>query len=49
MPTAGPNVVFRTRHRSDDDEPYVYVTENYGETWKSFARQSADGIDAGFT
>ena len=22
-------------HRSDDDEPYVFVTENYGETWKS--------------
>jgi photosystem II stability/assembly factor-like uncharacterized protein len=22
-------------HRSDDDEPYVYVTDNYGETWKS--------------
>ena len=22
-------------HRSDDDEPYVYVTEDYGETWKS--------------
>ena len=22
-------------HRSDDDEPYVYVTEDFGETWKS--------------
>jgi photosystem II stability/assembly factor-like uncharacterized protein len=22
-------------HRSDDDEPYVYVTEDYGATWKS--------------
>jgi photosystem II stability/assembly factor-like uncharacterized protein len=22
-------------HRSNDDEPYVYVTEDYGETWKS--------------
>jgi len=21
-------------HRSDDDEPYVYVTEDYGEKWK---------------
>ncbi len=21
-------------HRSDDDEPYVYVTDDYGETWK---------------
>jgi photosystem II stability/assembly factor-like uncharacterized protein len=21
-------------HRSNDDEPYVFVTENYGETWK---------------
>jgi photosystem II stability/assembly factor-like uncharacterized protein len=21
-------------HRSDDDEPYVFVTEDYGETWK---------------
>jgi photosystem II stability/assembly factor-like uncharacterized protein len=22
-------------HRSDDDDPYVYVTEDFGETWKS--------------
>ena len=22
-------------HRSDDDQPYVYVTEDYGQTWKS--------------
>ncbi len=22
-------------HRSDDDNPYVYVTEDYGQTWKS--------------
>jgi photosystem II stability/assembly factor-like uncharacterized protein len=22
-------------HRSNDDDPYVYVTEDYGETWKS--------------
>ncbi len=22
-------------HRSDDDEPYVFVTEDFGETWKS--------------
>jgi photosystem II stability/assembly factor-like uncharacterized protein len=22
-------------HRSDDDEPYIYVTEDHGETWKS--------------
>jgi S1-C subfamily serine protease/photosystem II stability/assembly factor-like uncharacterized protein len=22
-------------HRSDDDEPYVYVTEDYGKTWRS--------------
>src|SRR5581483_262493 len=21
-------------HRSNDDKPYIYVTENYGETWK---------------
>jgi hypothetical protein len=21
-------------HRSDDDDPYIYVTENYGETWR---------------
>lgn len=21
-------------HRSDDDEPYIFVTENYGETWR---------------
>jgi photosystem II stability/assembly factor-like uncharacterized protein len=22
-------------HRSDDDEPYVYVTEDFGQTWKA--------------
>ncbi|HKM53214.1 MAG TPA: PDZ domain-containing protein, partial [Isosphaeraceae bacterium] len=22
-------------HRSDDDQPYVYVTEDFGQTWKS--------------
>ena len=22
-------------HRSDDDEPYVFVTEDFGQTWKS--------------
>src|SRR5262249_9023832 len=22
-------------HRSDDDEPYVYVTEDFGQSWKS--------------
>jgi hypothetical protein len=22
-------------HRSNDDEPYIYVTEDFGETWKS--------------
>jgi photosystem II stability/assembly factor-like uncharacterized protein len=22
-------------HRSDDDEPYVYVTEDFGQTWRS--------------
>ena len=22
-------------HRSDDDDPYVFVSENYGETWRS--------------
>jgi photosystem II stability/assembly factor-like uncharacterized protein len=22
-------------HRSDDDEPYIYVTEDFGQTWKS--------------
>jgi photosystem II stability/assembly factor-like uncharacterized protein len=22
-------------HRSDDDDPYVYVTEDFGQTWKS--------------
>ena len=22
-------------HRSDDDKPYLFVTEDYGQTWKS--------------
>ena len=28
-------------HRSDDDEPYVYVTEDFGQTWKSLRAQPA--------
>ena len=24
-------------HRSDDDKPYLFVTEDYGQTWKSIA------------
>jgi photosystem II stability/assembly factor-like uncharacterized protein len=24
-------------HRSDDDKPYIYVTEDHGQTWKSIA------------
>jgi photosystem II stability/assembly factor-like uncharacterized protein len=24
-------------HRSDDDKPYVYVTEDFGETWKNIS------------
>src|SRR5262249_32614658 len=24
-------------HRSDDDKPYLFVTEDYGETWKPIA------------
>ena len=30
-------------HRSDDDEPYVFVTENYGETWKSLRSNLPSG------
>jgi photosystem II stability/assembly factor-like uncharacterized protein len=30
-------------HRSDDDEPYVYVTEDYGQTWKSLRANLPSG------
>ena len=30
-------------HRSDDDEPYVFVTEDYGETWKSLRADLPSG------
>jgi photosystem II stability/assembly factor-like uncharacterized protein len=30
-------------HRSDDDEPYVFVTENFGETWKPLRRNLPSG------
>jgi hypothetical protein len=30
-------------HRSDDDEPYVYVTEDFGETWKSLRANLPSG------
>jgi len=30
-------------HRSDDEEPYVYVTENFGQTWRSLRGNLPDG------
>jgi photosystem II stability/assembly factor-like uncharacterized protein len=30
-------------HRSDDDEPHVYVTEDFGQTWKSLAANLPSG------
>jgi len=30
-------------HRSDDDEPYVYVTEDFGETWRSLRENLPTG------
>jgi photosystem II stability/assembly factor-like uncharacterized protein len=33
--TAGRAYVVFDGHRSDDDEPFVFVTEDFGETWKS--------------
>jgi photosystem II stability/assembly factor-like uncharacterized protein len=30
-------------HRSDDDEPYVYVTEDFGKTWKSLRAKLPSG------
>lgn len=30
-------------HRSDDFRPYVYVTEDYGETWRSLAANLPEG------
>lgn len=32
---AGRCYVVFDAHRSDDDEPYVFVTEDFGQTWKS--------------
>ncbi len=33
-------------HRSNDDEPYVFVTEDYGQTWKSLRANLPTGPDA---
>jgi photosystem II stability/assembly factor-like uncharacterized protein len=30
-------------HRSDDDEPHVYVTEDYGQSWKSLRAELPTG------
>jgi hypothetical protein len=30
----GPGYVCLDAHRSDDDKPYLFVTEDFGETWK---------------
>ena len=42
---AGPTSCF-DGHRSDDDEPYVYVTEDFGQTWKPLHGQPAGRLDA---
>ncbi len=31
-------------HRSDDDTPYVFVSEDYGQTWKSLQANLVDGV-----
>ena len=33
-------------HRSDDDEPYVFVTEDFGQTWKSLRGNLPGRLDA---
>ncbi len=33
-------------HRSDDDEPYVYVTEDFGQTWKALRANLPSGSTA---
>ena len=40
--TGGRYVVFDA-HRSDDDEPYVFVTEDFGKTWKSLRGKLPSG------
>ncbi|HEY1190133.1 MAG TPA: hypothetical protein VGE74_20980 [Gemmata sp.] len=45
--TAGTALVAIDRHRNDDFKPYLYVTLDYGETWKPFAGNLPNGAVVG--
>jgi photosystem II stability/assembly factor-like uncharacterized protein len=45
--TAGTAMVAVDRHRHDDFRPHIYVTQDFGETWKSIAGDLPDGAVVG--
>ena len=45
--TPGAAFVAVDRHRNDDFKPYLYVTLDYGETWKPFANNLPTGAVVG--
>lgn len=45
--TPGTAMVAVDRHRNDDFKPYLFVTLDYGETWKSFSGNLPNGAVVG--
>jgi len=45
--TAGTAMVAIDRHRQDDFKPYIFITIDYGETWKAIAGNLPDGAVIG--
>ncbi|HVL14582.1 MAG TPA: hypothetical protein VM529_18560, partial [Gemmata sp.] len=45
--SAGAAVVAIDRHRDDDFKPYLFITRDYGETWKPIAGNLPDGAVVG--
>ncbi len=45
--TPGTAMVAVDRHRNDDYKPYLFITADYGETWKSLAGNLPDGAVVG--
>ena len=45
--TPAPRIVAIDRHRNDDFKPYIFLTTDYGETWKPLANNLPPGAVVG--
>ncbi len=47
LTTPAPRIVAIDRHRNDDFKPYIFLTTDYGETWKPIANNLPPGAVVG--